>query len=47
VLSDWHAPPIALSALYPRHRHLSAKTRLLVEFLVDQFGDRPYWDLLD
>lgn len=47
VLSDCQPPDIALSALYPRHRHLSAKTRLLVDFLVDRFGERPYWDLVE
>jgi DNA-binding transcriptional LysR family regulator len=47
VLSDWQPLDIMLSALYPRHRHLSAKTRLLVDFLIDRFGERPYWDLVE
>lgn len=47
LLSDWQPPDIMLSALYPRHRHLSAKTRLLVEYLVKRFGERPYWDLVE
>lgn len=47
LLSDWQPPDIRLSALYPRHRHLSAKTRLLVEYLVNRFGERPYWDLVE
>lgn len=47
LLSDWQPPDIMLSALYPRHRHLSAKTRLLVEYLVNRFGERPYWDLVE
>ena len=46
VLNDYQPPDITLSALYPRHRHLSAKTRLFVEFLVTRFGERPYWDLI-
>lgn len=46
VLNDYRPPDITLSALYPRHRHLSAKTRLFAEFLVERFGDRPYWDLV-
>jgi len=46
VLNDWRPPPIALSALYPRHRHLSAKIRLFIEFLIDRFGRRPHWDLV-
>lgn len=44
VLSDYQPPAITLSALYPRHRHLSAKTRLFIEFLIDTFGRDPYWD---
>lgn len=46
VLNEHQPPAIALSALYPRHRHLSAKTRLFIEFLLDRFGDDPYWDLV-
>lgn len=46
VLPDYSATEITLSALYPRHRHLSAKVRLFVELLVERFGDRPHWDLV-
>lgn len=46
VLTDYTPPEITLSALYPRHRHLSAKVRLFVELLEERFGGRPYWDLV-
>jgi len=46
VLADWRPADIALCALYPRHRHLSAKVRLFVELLLERFGGRPYWDLV-
>ncbi|MDJ0939459.1 MAG: LysR family transcriptional regulator [Woeseiaceae bacterium] len=46
VLSDYRPPEIVLSALYPRHRHLSAKVRLFVDLLDERFGGRPYWDLV-
>ena len=46
VLTDYSPPEIILSALYPRHRHLSAKVRLFVERLDERFGGRPYWDLV-
>jgi DNA-binding transcriptional LysR family regulator len=39
VLPDWLPPPIWLGAVYPAHRHLSAKVRLLVDFLRDRFED--------
>ncbi len=45
VLADWAPPPIALCALYPRHRFVSPKVRAFVDLLGERFGDRPYWDL--
>lgn len=38
VLSAWQPDDVALSALYPRHRHLSAKVRLLIDLLVRHFA---------
>lgn len=38
ILDDYHTPDISLCAIYPRHRHLSAKTRLFVEQLVESFS---------
>ena len=35
---------LAMSAVYPHSRHLSPKVRGFVDFLVDRFGRRPYWD---
>ncbi len=46
VLPDYEPPPIVLSAMYPRHRHLSAKVRLFIELLEQRFSGRPYWDLV-
>jgi DNA-binding transcriptional LysR family regulator len=46
VLTDYEPPNIALSALYPSHRHLSTKVRSFVELLTKRFGDRPCWDLI-
>jgi DNA-binding transcriptional LysR family regulator len=47
VLADYRAPALALHALYPQTRHLSAKIRLFIDFLVERFADRPYWDLVE
>lgn len=47
LLEDYRPPDIALLALYPRHRHLSAKSRAFVDFLVERLGNRPAWDLVD
>jgi DNA-binding transcriptional LysR family regulator len=44
VLDDCIAPPLTLRALYPHNRHLSAKVRAFVDFLVARFGQEPPWD---
>ena len=45
VLAD-HAPPaIPINAVYPSRRHLSAKVRVFVDFLVARFADNPEWRL--
>jgi DNA-binding transcriptional LysR family regulator len=44
VLDDYIAPPLTLRALYPHNRHLSAKVRAFVDFLVARFGQEPPWD---
>ena len=46
VLNEYTPPEIVLSAVYPRHRHLSAKVTLFVDRLIERFGGRPYWDLI-
>lgn len=38
ILTDYHAPPLALYAIYPPTRHLSAKVRVFIDFLVERFG---------
>src|ERR1700730_12610266 len=44
VLDDYIASPLTLRALYPHNRHLSAKVRAFVDFLVARFGHEPPWD---
>src|SRR6202043_2509083 len=44
VLDDYTAPPLALRALYPHNRHLSAKVRAFVDFLAARFEQEPPWD---
>jgi len=38
VLDGYHAPDIALYAIYPPTRHLSQKVRLFIDFLVERIG---------
>ncbi len=44
VLEAYTPSEVTLSALYPRHRHLSAKVRLFIDLLASKFKDRPSWD---
>jgi DNA-binding transcriptional LysR family regulator len=44
LLPDYRLPDIDVLALYPSRRHLSAKIRAVVDFLVDAFGGVPPWD---
>jgi DNA-binding transcriptional LysR family regulator len=44
VLDDYALPPLTVRALYPHNRHLSAKVRTFVDFLVARFELEPPWD---
>jgi len=38
------ASDVAIWAVYPHRKHLSAKTRVFIDFLAESFGPEPYWD---
>lgn len=44
ILSDYKPPQLNAYAVYPQTRYLSQRTRVFIDFLVDRFGDNPYWD---
>jgi len=44
LLLDWKVPDIAVYAVYPDNRHVAAKVRSFVDFLVKRFGPEPPWD---
>ncbi len=44
VLTDHTWSLASLTALWPPAPNLPRRTRTLVDFLADRFGDRPYWD---
>lgn len=44
VLADYHIPLQNAYAVYPQTRYLSQRARLLIDFLLERFGDNPYWD---
>lgn len=43
-LTKYSREAIALYAVYPSTRNLSAKVRVFIDFLVEKFGEEPYWD---
>lgn len=47
LLNDFCPRAGALYALYAPTRHLSVKIRVFIDFLVERFGARPYWDLVE
>lgn len=44
VLEDFEWPELTAYAIYPRTRHLPARVRALIDFLVTRFAGTPYWD---
>lgn len=44
VLTQYKHPPMYAFAVYPANRHLPLKVRSLIDFLVDRFGENPYWE---
>jgi DNA-binding transcriptional LysR family regulator len=47
VLPDYHMTDIDIQAVYPSRRHLSAKVRVMIDFLVEEFAGVPPWDRED
>jgi len=43
-LHDYRSTPLNLYALYPPTRHLSQKVRLFIDFLVERYTGKPYWE---
>jgi DNA-binding transcriptional LysR family regulator len=44
VLSEYVPSERNVHALYLPNRHLSAKVRVFIDFLLERFGPAPYWD---
>ena len=43
LLQDYVPPPVPIYAVYPSRKHLSAKVRRFVDFLVARFADAQDW----
>ena len=44
LLPGWRVPDIDILAVYPSRRHLGAKVRAMIDFLVEEFSGVPPWD---
>ena len=44
ILPEYKLTDINAYAIYPKTRYLSRRARLLIDFLVERFGNNPYWD---
>ena len=44
ILPGYRLPDTDVLAVYPSRRHLSAKIRVMVDFLADAFKGTPPWD---
>ena len=44
LLPEYRIPDVTIYAIYPSRRHLSAKVRAFVDFLVERFGGEPTWE---
>jgi len=43
LLQEFVAPPIPIFAVYPSRKHLSAKVRAFVDFLLERFAQAQDW----
>ena len=42
VLDDWDLPRLTINMAYPSRKHLSAKVRSFIDFLVERFAEQGY-----
>lgn len=47
VLAEYVPVQRRLYAVYLPNRHLSAKVRAFIDFLLARFGPQPYWDRIE
>lgn len=44
ILADFPLPELGIYAVFPSNRFIPHRVRLLVDYLVERIGSRPYWE---
>lgn len=44
LLDDYPMPELGIYAIFPSHRFIPHRVRLLVDYLIERIGSRPYWE---
>lgn len=44
LLVDWMPPELVIWGVYLSRQHVPASVRTMLDFLVERFSGRPYWD---
>lgn len=44
LLEDYPMPELGIYAIFPSNRFIPHRVRLLVDYLVERIGSRPYWE---
>lgn len=47
ILSEYEQSELGAYVVYPQTRFLSQRVRQFIDFINDQFGPIPYWDVID
>ncbi|WDE06085.1 LysR family transcriptional regulator [Thalassomonas viridans] len=48
LLTDYNLPMQTFYAVFPERRHLPAKVRVFLDFIIERLGgDQPYWDKME
>lgn len=45
ILPGWESREFSLYAVYPNRKYLPPKVRTFIDFIVERFGPKPYWDI--
>ncbi len=44
ILADYPMPELGIFALLPSHRYIPHRVRVLIDYLAERIGERPYWE---